>query len=733
MTSVRLIKIIKYLIYCLALTPLIITPMTIFPFSLGRGLIIQALVEIIFILYLILAIFNKNYRPKINILTIVLSLFLAALFISSVLGVDFRRSFWSVPERFTGWFYLLHGWAIFLAASAIFRTDRDWKNFLGFNVAVSLPMFGIALLSLFGFKFWGVDLGARISGTLGNPLFLAAYFILIWALAAYLFFIEKNRPLKIIWLSASAMAVFAVFLTQSRGASLGLLAGIASGAVYYGACNHRKKAKIITASIILLLAFAAATPFVFKNFEFVKKTGILGRFSGLSITGGTANTRLMGWRVALRAIKERPLLGWGVENFNAAFNKYYNPQFLKYSYYETWFDKPHNNVLEIAVDGGAAGAALYLSVFGACFYLIREKQKSGRLTLAASAALLGGLAAYFVQNLFVFDTPVSYLLFFILLAFIGRKDGGAAEEDIKIPVFYLLPAAAMAVVAAWIVNISPICASSELRIAVAMPSENGQKIDFEKYKEAGRRFNPYISDWRADLAKGIIPDLRTGGGIYKDEEIFYSLGELQKDAVLHSGDAYIHMLLGEFYAELGTKDKKYFDMAKNELNRALELSPERQHIYFGYARLYAVMKDKENTIKAFTKAIDLASDVPLAYWEGAKHLYVMDEKNPLVSEWLIKTAENGYLPEKNTDFLFMFQNTFQHFFQEKNYTVLYHFFEKMEEIEPNEAKWHAQNATARYLLGDKEEALQEIKRAIELDGSYKTEGEEFIKMIEAGK
>lgn len=733
MSSVKLVKIIKLLLYCLALTPLIITPMTIFPFNFGRGLVAQFFMEIIFGLYLALAVGGKNYQPRKNILSAAAGLFIFFLFISSVFGVHFFKSFWGNEERFSGWFYLLHAFAAFLVLPAIFKNKEEWKRFLGFNVFAGLAMFAIAILSLFGVKFWGVDLGLRIAGTMGNPLFLGTYFIIIFALALYLAASAQNLKIKILWFVCSAIIFYGIVLTQSRGALYGTLLGALAGFFYYGFFNKRKRVRIAAAFLVLIVLAAMGVIFIFRNSAFVKNSSLLSRFADFSLTAGTANTRLMGWRIALAAIKERPILGWGMEGFDVAFNKYYNPQLLKYSYYETWFDRPHNKVLETAVDGGAIGLLFYLLIFPAAGREIRRKEKNGWFSTSHAAVLAGGLVAYFAQNLFIFDTAVSYVLFVTLLAFIAseHREGNAPEKIPLSPVLFFL---GLSLASGWFTSVSPFLASAELRGDVSVTeADNTKKADLDGYKRAMQLFNPYQEEWRIDLAKSVIISLKRGNGLYSAAEINFVVEELKKNTIEYPTSAYYHMLLGSLYAELVGQDKKYFDLAKSELDEALRLSPQRQHIYFSYGRLYGLAKDKDNLIKSFNRAIELEPKAAISYWEAGKELYLLDPKDNLAKAWIIKSAEMGYFPDTNGEFIFIFKNFYDYFLQNKNYQVLSQFYARMAAIEPHKASWHAQNATAMYMLKKYDEAMAEIRAAMALDGSYKEEGEKFIQIIEKEK
>ncbi|MBU1179711.1 O-antigen ligase family protein [Patescibacteria group bacterium] len=787
MLSTKLTIIIKYLLYALALTPLIVTPMTIFPFNFGRGLAVQFLIEIIFGLYLALAIFDKQYRPKKNPLIILLGLFLGVLFISSFFGVDFHKSFWSSEQRFTGWLYLLHIFLFFIVITSVFKSRKDWNSFLGLNVIVGVLMFAIAILGIFGIKFWGVDLGTRISGTIGNPIFLATYFILNFVFALYLFFDSRYKtphltpvveeyfttgqasprvqgeeeehrssfsPLVIkggvrggIWLLLALILFCGIIFAQSTGAILGTISGIIIGLAYYGLFNKRKKARAAVLFGILSVIILISGLFIFKESDFVNKNQILNRISDISIASGTGSTRIINWQNAWSAIKERPILGWGMEGGKIALNKYYNPTLLKYSYYETWPDKPHNKVLEVGIDSGFVGIFIYLSIFLYSVFIIWKKRQKEKISLAVAATLTGGLAAYFIQNLFVFDTTVSYLLFFVFLGLMGEHENTRTREheNTRIPPCFLLVSLVVAIIAGWFVNISPLLASIKLRSTIPL-LDIRQKADLGGYKKAMEYFNPYKEEWREDLFKNVISSLRREDNIYNSQEIEFALDEAEKYAIDHPNSAYSHMLLGIFYGELGVKDKKYFDLAKAELDIALELSPKRQHIYFAYGRLYGLMKDKKSLVDTFKKAIDLEPNAPLSYWEAGKQLYILDPQDLLFKEWLVKTADLGYAPEDKDEFLFLFKFTYRHLLDYNNYEAIYGFCKRMQTIEPNEAKWFAQGATASYLgrkdgtvfedIKEEESSrriIGQIKKAIELDESYREEGEAFIKMIKAGE
>jgi O-antigen ligase len=77
--------------------------------------------------------------------------------------------------------------------------------------------------------------------------------------------------------------------------------------------------------------------------DFVQKSPVLSRFTNLSWADRTIDSRLTIWQMGWQAVKERPVLGWGPENFIVIFSKYYQPKLWNQ---EPWFDRSHNIYLD---------------------------------------------------------------------------------------------------------------------------------------------------------------------------------------------------------------------------------------------------------------------------------------------------------------------------------------------------------------------------------------------------
>ena len=79
-----------------------------------------------------------------------------------------------------------------------------------------------------------------------------------------------------------------------------------------------------------------------------------------------SQARLGAWEAGLRAFAERPLLGWGPENFGAAYGRHAS------GFAARWVshDRAHNALVETAVTTGIPGLAAWLALWAATFVVL---------------------------------------------------------------------------------------------------------------------------------------------------------------------------------------------------------------------------------------------------------------------------------------------------------------------------------------------------------------------------
>ncbi|MFH1822097.1 MAG: O-antigen ligase family protein, partial [Patescibacteria group bacterium] len=373
-----LLHIIRYGVYFSLFIPLFVTKYLYFPYNSTKAFAFRIIIEIIFAAWLILVFRRRIKLPKFNYLVWAILIFTGMMFISMIFGVEWYRSWWGTIERGSGLFIFLHYLAFFFILISVFKEKKDWQRLINLFLISSL------LASLYAFAQTlnlpivheaGLD---RASGSIGNAAFLASYLIFGLFLSLGMVF-KKN--LASFWQHSFYVFIFfitlaGIILTKTRGAVIGLTAGIFIFILLISIFHKNKKAKIIAAGLILVLFFSITLTFINKDSEFVKNNSYLYRLTYINFQETTVTQRLYSWRAGLKAFAEKPIFGWGPENYNAAYNKYFDASYYDISRSSTYFDKAHNILIEILVTSGIFGLAAYLFLlFLILYYLYKIYKK----------------------------------------------------------------------------------------------------------------------------------------------------------------------------------------------------------------------------------------------------------------------------------------------------------------------------------------------------------------------
>ena len=428
-TEIRFEKILKTIIFggtvLILFTPLILSSKFFFPFVGPKSLYFMGLTEMVFFSWLFLIIFYPKCRPRLNFILLSLILFTAILILASLFGVDPSYSFWSKFERMTGVLMMLHLLAFFLVASSVFR-EKDWLKIFSVSIFVGVILSLIALFS----KSTLMQSGA----TIGNDSFLGTYLLFDLFLALYLITRARqsrakgedeaiaSSPLK----SKGALRIyssvcflimgFALIFSEAEAAKLSFLGGLVLLLFLWLAFNQKRKLMLIgrlllALSVIFVIVF---TFFAFQPDSFVRKQIIE------KTLGETFGGRFIVWQAAWQGFLERPLLGWGLESFEFAFIKYYNPCLgTARCGGDVWYDRAHNIIFDTLVTSGIIGLLSYLTIFGGAILILWKQYYRKAIDFLTAGIFSSILIAYFVQNLTVFDMVSSYMIFFLTLGFIG--------------------------------------------------------------------------------------------------------------------------------------------------------------------------------------------------------------------------------------------------------------------------------------------------------------------------
>lgn len=602
-------------LFLVPFVPFLVSSSLFFPFITTKAFAWRIIVEIIFSAWVLLALLDADYRPKKSLILYAVLSFLAVIGLADLLGVAPLKSFWSNFERMEGFITLLHLGMFFIAISSVFN-ETDWKKWWHVSLAASFVMVLYSLMQILGLKTINQG-GVRVDGTLGNAIYLAVY-MLFHIFIAILFLWREWKSVLLRWVYGLLILVqaFILYYTATRGAILGLLGGL----FILAALNIRNKedqlVKKISIAILVGLVVLVGGFTIFKNAAFIKNNPVLSRFSSLNMEAIKTQGRYFVWPMALEGFKERPLLGWGQENFSYVFQEHYSPEMFRL---EPWFDRAHNIFLDWAIAGGFLGLLSYLALYLAFLYLI---WKAGQFSHTEKSILTGLVAAYSFHNFFVFDHLISYILFFSLLAYVHYRTRGETlwgqsitESSAKIAALPIV--AILLVIPLYFVNIKPIMTNVfmiEALKSVQTPGEMPLAIQyFKKAHSASRLGRPEVVEHIAANSAAVV----MSGISMEEKNTFFSFA---KDTVLkevsdEEKDARYQLIAGSFLSSFG-----FLDDALAHLGRAKELMPGKQQIYFEIGAVYINQKEPLKALEAFREAYKLApeyAEAKLIYLIGA--------------------------------------------------------------------------------------------------------------------
>lgn len=727
-----LLKIIKFGIFAVLFTPLVVSEKTIYPLVFGRTLLMQAIICAVFGFWLALVYLYPKYMPKLSLVVSAVLIYFAVVIIASIFGVDFLRSFWGNEERMSGIFTQLHYLALFMIATSIFKTWKEWKNVLLVSVSASALVSLVALLHGAGvFTIANTIADSRISGTIGNPIFFAAYLLFNIFFAGLISVKAKNNFDRYFSIIAGALNLLAFSLANSRGVMVGLILGFLIVIIGYIFFSDSKRIKIAGIGVIVLVLLLTAVLWLNRDSGWVKSVPGVGRFFG---DWETASTRFLTWGSAFEAWKENPVLGWGEENFILAFNKYYNPKLLAYSVAETWFDRAHNTILDRLVMGGILGCLAYLAIFFTAIYYLYKKYKDNEIDKRALIIVCGLLAAYFTQNQFAFDEPVTMLMFFLVLAFVNSIAGRNGDESRE--VFKKPPVIVYAVLIFAVCGILfnyQVYQSSAKSYGAGSGGNMLARERADTIKLALAEWTPYKEDLGDDFIKGIVGDLSED--LLEGADKMYCFTEAEKIGLenisRHPKNTRYYYILGRLYTEMGRSGyPEYFPKSEEMLLKAKELSPKRQQVFYGLGRLYLFT---DNYIKAIETDREMVALDPFAsepHWILGVALLVSGNIDDGYAE-IAQAGRLGYGAKSASD-LELYLGAFQ---KSGEYDMILDLYEDYALLDSESmiiptANFCANVAAIYAQKGEKEKAIEAARRAASLDPSFAPEAELFIKMLQ---
>jgi O-antigen ligase len=238
-----------------------------------------------------------------------------------------------------------------------------------------------------------------------NALLLPLAIITMWALRS------RRIAARLAGICGLSLLTVAILLSESREA----LAGVLLIFVYYLLRSRYRLQLVIAAAAIAVVATTM-------------QTSVWARFATILATGGSGRTSI--WAVALEAAKHRPVHGYGIGNFQQAYDLYYIGVHQTYPF--GWSSPAHSLVLHYLVELGFVGLALIALFFLSEFRSLGHIEKSSELydyRIAMEGSLLA--IAFVSLTIDLFTYKYAWLVFFMIALMRNASIGLHTKAEIR--------------------------------------------------------------------------------------------------------------------------------------------------------------------------------------------------------------------------------------------------------------------------------------------------------------
>lgn len=730
---------IKGAMFLIPFIPLVVTPSALFPYITGKNFVFRILVEFAAALWVPLIFSSKQYRLNNSPILISILFFTVIVGLADLFGVSPYNSFWSNYERMEGYITILHLALFFMIISSVFRRRKDWIIFFNIIAVISMVTGSYALIASLqnpSSPQFAMIYGKRIYGTIGNPTFLAAYLVLSMFIAFILILNTQRRSLKFFYILLISINTVALYYSSSRGSILAAVIGV----VIIGLINMLKKTNPSREKLIRKTVLAVIGIFIilsvsflsFRNTDIIKQDRTLSRFASI-LSDASSQSRINTWTLAWEGIKERPVLGWGQENFKGIYTV--NP--VPFANDQLWFDRAHNIVIDWLVNAGILGLCSYLAIFGAAFYVlwiafqIKTIPKNEALTIATA------LTVYFIQNLFTFDTINSYLLFTVLLAYLDNiysmKEAtdlhefvGSNKSIIK-SIYVILPSLLLFSVMCYHINCKPFKESKFIQIMNSSSKDNSYRNILDDLKSA-LSLNTFGDDYVRHLMNSMSYSILHSNSLKQPgamEFIEKTVEELDEGIGRNRFNLDYLTDVIILYNQISHYEPSFIDHTESLIRACINLNPRYERPYFILAETLVSKMDYEEAIDI---AYNIAAQDPVnseKYFELAL-IAILSSRDDIASSALEKVkairvagddhsfADNNFLLEVGE-----LRRLAQTYLDTNRFYDAIHFYKQviayLQGNNPGAALIHFKMANIFHLVGDRENAVKEVKKAAEID------------------
>jgi tetratricopeptide (TPR) repeat protein len=500
----------------------------------------------------------------------------------------------------------------------------------------------------------------------------------------------------------------------------------------------------------------------------------LNRLSSISLKDPTGAARIISAETAFKSFLEKPIFGWGPENYEAAYLKNFNPAVVKVLPGDFYFDRAHNKIMEVLATTGIFGLLSYLSIFVAAFWILeKNKKKEGQFftALVFEAILIG----YFVQNVFIFDFHESYLMFFLVLGFIGqlgsviatsgnnsviaseakqslgfrllrrpstilgtpRNDNKNYQNDSRTKDFvpelargFILIVSFCLILyslAFWVIK--PYFISRDIINTMKLLVNKNYDASYQLFKNTLYQAGQY-ENIKKDIVIGVENAFANYVTFSDQLKPFVDDLIVESDALLKKEPWNYRLIMNKAQLQLleSANDPSKFKEAEQTAQALNQVAPYFPQTHLFLAKIYFLGNDLEKAKAEAEQVLSLnPQDANAYYLLGIYYSTIKDATQS--TEYLIKAVQLGF-PIKDKSTILKLASVLA---QQQDYETIVKLYLQGIQIDPQDSEMYVHLAAAYGKLHEAQPAIYYAQKAAELNPNLKQAAQNFIELIQTGQ
>ena len=341
------------------------------PFTVMKGVVSHALAYALAGVLLGLSLqFGRSFLAW-SWLHIPVIAFLVANAAAALFAEDSVLALYGARGRMLGLGTIADWVVLYFSVALLVRARREALAVVVAAVAASAAVLAYELVQLLGkdpFD-WNIDSSSRPFSTMGQTTTLAEYLtvVAVGVLSLGLFVTKLSVLLRGVLVGYSAILFAGVLATQTRSAVTGVVAGATVLVVLTWIAHPNRRARVI--SVVGAITTASAFALLLLLTPLGARVVNTVEAPAVDVTGGegaprleqSAATRVGLYAAALAMVRDRPLLGYGPDNFSAVFPAY-RTESEPSEIQQSLPTSAHGWLSNVAASSGVLGLAAFVGV-----------------------------------------------------------------------------------------------------------------------------------------------------------------------------------------------------------------------------------------------------------------------------------------------------------------------------------------------------------------------------------